>query len=170
MPEYDAARLAAGQVEQLVLFVSDEKSAIQWLRAQLDPALGGSPRTSQELQPAFIRNYHKAAHEAMPELSEILAENFLQDDQDRWYAPDPNRAGDLEKLRQRALLREFGTYAEGRGRLKQFRSEAVRTGFADAWKRRDFAAIVKVAERMPDSVLHEDPELLMYYDNASLRV
>jgi hypothetical protein len=31
--------------------------------------------------------------------------------------PDPNRASDLEKLRQRALLREFACYVEGRGRV-----------------------------------------------------
>ena len=68
------------------------------------------------------------------------------------------------------LLREFRTYAEGRGRLRQFRSEAVRAGFADAWSRRDYATIVRVAERLPEAVLQEDQELLMYYDNASLRV
>jgi hypothetical protein len=30
--------------------------------------------------------------------------------------------------------------------------------------------IVRVAERLPESVLQEDPDLLMYFDNASLRV
>jgi hypothetical protein len=29
---------------------------------------------------------------------------------DRWYVPDPNKAGDLEKLRERALLKEFEEY------------------------------------------------------------
>ncbi|HNS04157.1 MAG TPA: hypothetical protein PKM78_17435, partial [Anaerolineae bacterium] len=88
----------------------------------------------------------------------------------RWYAPDPNRAGDLEALRVKALLKEFRSYAESKKRLKQFRSEAVRAGFAQAWRERDFATIVSVAERLPGQVLQEDPELLMYYDNASLRV
>jgi hypothetical protein len=170
VPEYDRARLRAGQVEQLALFVSDEKSAIQWLRQQLDPATGGRPQTYQDLLPAFLRQLHQARHEALPELGEILAQNFLQDEAGRWYVPDPDRASDLEKLRQRALLREFAEYAQGRGRLRQFRTEAVRAGFADAWRRRDYATIVKVAERLPESVLQEDPDLLMYYDNASLRV
>lgn len=106
----------------------------------------------------------------MPELGEVLEQNFLQDEEGRWYVPDPNKATDLEKLRERALLREFGEYMEGRGRLSQFRTEAVRSGFADAWRRRDYASIVKVARRLPERVLQEDPELLMYYDNASLRV
>ncbi len=30
-------------------------------------------------------------------------------------------------------------------------------------------AILKVAGRLPESVLQEDPDLLMYYDAASLR-
>ena len=33
----------------------------------------------------------------------------------------------------------------------------------------DFQTIVKLAERLPEEVLQEDPDLLMYYDNASLR-
>jgi hypothetical protein len=89
---------------------------------------------------------------------------------ERWYVPDPNKAIDLEKLRIRALLREFAAYTEGRGKLKQFRTEAVKVGFKQAWADRDYQTIVRVAERLPESVLQEDPDLLMYYDNASLRV
>jgi predicted RNA-binding Zn-ribbon protein involved in translation (DUF1610 family) len=170
VPEYDRARLQATDVAQLTLFVSDEKSSIQWLRQQLDPTTGGHPQTYQDIQPQFLRQLHQARHETLPELSEILEQNFLQDEAGRWYVPDPNRASDLEKLRQRALLREFAGYTEGRGRLRQFRTEAVRAGFADAWHRRNYAIIVKVAERLPERVLQEDPDLLMYYDNATLRV
>jgi len=169
-PEYDRARLRAAEVAQLALFVSDEKSAIQWLRQQLDPATGGRPRTYQELQPLFLRQLHQARHEALPELNLMLAQNFLQDEAGRWYVPDPGRASDLEKLRQRVLLREFAQYVEGRGRLRQFRTEAVRAGFADAWHRRDYATIVSVAGRLPEAVLQEDADLLMYYDNATLRM
>jgi len=170
VPAYDKAKLEAERVGQLSLFVTDEKSAIRWLRQQLDPALGGHPQTYQEIQPEFLQQYHQARHEAMPELRDLLDDNFLQDEQGRYYAPDPNKAADLEKVRRRALLREFRRYLEGRGRLRQFRFEAVRAGFADAWSRSDYATIVRVAERLPERVLQEDQELLMYYDNASLRV
>ena len=113
---------------------------------------------------------HQARHEDLPDLRVLLEENFLPDDEGRWYVPDPNRAEDLEKLRLRGLLREFNTYTEGKKKLRQFRSEAIRAGFAHAWKERDFGMIVAVAERLPEQVLQEDPDLLMYYDNASLRV
>ncbi len=167
--EYDRARLEAERVDQLSLFVNDEKSAIQWLRQQLDPAQGGEPLTYQELQPRFLRHLHQAKHEALPELVELLEQNFLQDAEGRWYVPDPNKASDLEALRLKALLREFNAYLAGGKRLKQFRTEAVRAGFAHAWRQRDYATIVQVAERLPERVLQEDPDLLMYYDNASLR-
>jgi len=50
-----------------------------------------------------------------------------------------------------------------------FRTEAVRAGFKHAWHERNYRLIVKVAERLPPSVLQEDAGLLMYYDNALMR-
>jgi DNA modification methylase len=167
--EYDRRRLHARKVEQLALFVSDEKSAIQWLRRELDSATGAGPQTYQDLQPKFLRELHQARHEKLPELRDMLEENFLQDEADRWYVPDPERGEDLEKLRERSLLREFGEYAGGKGRLKVFRTEAVRAGFKRAWAERDYRTLVQVAQRLPESVLQEDAGLLMYYDNALMR-
>ncbi len=169
VPEYDRARMEAESVAQLTLFVSDEKTAIQWLRQQLDPQLGGESQTYQDIQPKFLRQLHQAKHEALPELSDLLEQNFLQDDGGLWYVPDHNKASDLEALRRKALLREFNTYLEGTKKLRQFRTEAVRAGFADAYQRKDFQIILKVAERLPKRVLQEDPDLLMYYDAATLR-
>jgi hypothetical protein len=45
----------------------------------------------------------------------------------------------------------------------------VRAGFSYAWREHDYTTIVRIAERMPESVLQEDQQLLMYYHNASLR-
>jgi DNA modification methylase/rubredoxin len=89
---------------------------------------------------------------------------------DRWYVPDPNKAGDLEKLRERTLLREFEEYRESeQKRLKVFRLEAVRAGFKKAWQERDYATIIAVARKIPDKILQEDPKLLMWYDQAVTR-
>jgi len=170
VPQYDSARLRLGHVAQLALFVKDEKSAIQWLRQHLDRSLGGEPDTFQDLQPVFLQQLHQANYESLPELHLLLEQNFLQDEDAHWYTPDPSKTSDLEKVRSKALLREFSTYLEGSGRLRQFRSEAMRAGFGECWKKRDYATIIKVTERLPESVLHEDPDLLMYYDNATLRV
>ena len=90
---------------------------------------------------------------------------------DRWYVPDPNKAGDLEKLRERSLLKEFEDYrTSSQKRLKVFRLEAVRAGFKKAWQERDYATIITVARKVPENVLQEDPKLLMWYDQALTRM
>ena len=90
---------------------------------------------------------------------------------DRWYVPDPRKAGDLEKVRDRVLLKEFDDYAaSGQKRLKVFRLEAVRAGFRRAWQARDYGTIVRVAAKIPENVLQEDAKLLMWYDQALTRV
>lgn len=168
--EYDRQRLKASRVEQLALFVSDEKSARQWLMRELDPDTGSGPLTYQELQPRFLRELHQARHEKLPELRDMLEEGFIQDELGRWMVPNPERQEHLEQLRERGLLREFQEYAgAGKGRLKLFRTEAVRAGFKRAWADKNYRLIVQVAQRLPDSVLQEDPGLLMYYDNALMR-
>jgi predicted RNA methylase len=89
---------------------------------------------------------------------------------DRWYVPDPKKAGDLEKLRERTLLREFDDYhASKQQRLKVFRLEAIRYGFKRAWQGRDYTTIIAVARKIPEDVLQEDPKLLMWYDQALTR-
>ena len=84
--------------------------------------------------------------------------------------PDPNKAGDLEKLRERSLLKEFEEYKQAKKKLKVFRLEAVRAGFKKAWQERDYATIISVAEKIPNNVLEEDPKLLMWYDQAVTRM
>jgi 16S rRNA G966 N2-methylase RsmD len=169
-PVYDRARLEGATVQQLALFLTDEKSAIQWLRRQLDPALGGAPQTSGELQPRFQRELHQARYEILPELTDVLAQNFVQDDRGRWRVPDPAHVGDVEQLRQRALLKEFEALKAGRGKVKSYRGEAVRAGFAACYRQRDWRTIIQVAERLPRAALEEDPDLLMYYDQATVMV
>ncbi|WP_420632852.1 DNA methyltransferase [Candidatus Palauibacter sp.] len=88
---------------------------------------------------------------------------------DRWYVPDPRKAGDLEKVRERGLLREFDEYRETGKRLKRFRSEAIRAGFRRAWQERDYPTIASVGRRIPDNVLQNDPKLLMWFDQAVTR-
>jgi DNA modification methylase len=166
---YDKERAKATKVEQLALFVSDEKSAIQWLRRELDSSTGNGPQSYSDLQPKFLKELHQIQFEALPELRELLRDNFLEDDQGRWYVPDPDRQADMEAVRQRSLLREFNEYVRGKGKLKIFRSEAIRVGFSHAWKQNDYGTIITVSDRLPEVVIQEDQQLLMYYHNACLR-
>lgn len=170
--EYDLAR-ATCEVEtiQFSMFVSDEKSAIGWLYQQLDANSGDGPQTYSDLMPKFMQELKAVdKREKMPELSVILEENFLKDEDGKWYIPDLTKSGDIAKLREKNLLKEFQEYLNSKGKLKVFRSEAIRLGFAKLWKDKDYAAIVAMANRLPEETIQEDQNLLMYYDISLSRV
>lgn len=188
--------------EALTLFVTDEASAIQWLRQLIK----SKPQTFSDINPQFMQKlggWNK--NESQLDLRELLNQNFLCYDgngevpsqihsylstnfkelrklpkdssdlrakgKDRWYVPDPNKAGDLEKLRERSLLKEFEDYrTSSQKRLKVFRIEAVRAGFKKAWQERDYNTIISIAQKIPENVLQEDPKLLMWYDQAVTRI
>src|SRR5690606_38456299 len=139
--EYDQKRTLVKEFIQQNLFVADENSAIEWIRQQLLK----KPQTRQDLHPEFMKQIqHISKHEELPELDDLLEQNFLRYDGDgpvpnqiltylrrnykdlrglestdpkvidkamhRWYVPDPNKQADLEKLREKSLLREFDDY------------------------------------------------------------
>lgn len=200
--EYDRKRAQVSDLHQMSLFVTDELSAIRWLRRELS----SRPQTFQELHPQFMREAQSwAKHEQPVELRSLLEQNFImfdgkgavpsqihgylssnfknlrnrpKTDSDlvekaagRWFVPDPNKQGDLEKLRERGLLREFESYRGAKERkLKQFRTEAIRAGFKAAYEAQEYKTIVTVAAKLPENVLQEDEKLLMYYDVASMRL
>lgn len=170
--EYDMVRSSCNvESIQMSLFVSDEKSAIGWLYQQLDSNSSTGPQTYSDLMPKFMQELKAVdKREKMPELMTILEENFLKDEKGRWYIPDLTKSGDIAKLREKNLLKEFQQYMESKGKLKVFRSEAIRAGFAMLWKEKNYAAIVAMAERLPEETIQEDPNLLMYYDISLSRV
>ena len=165
IPEYDQKRAQIPSVEQSTIFVEDEKSTILWLNEQLK-----TPQTYQDIQPKFLQDIHQNKFEKLPELSEILEQNFLEDGDGKWYIPDPTKLKDLEKIREKDLLKEFQTYVESKGKLKQFRLESIRAGFKKKWSENDYKSIVDIAQRLPEQIIQEDSSLLMYYDNALSRL
>ena len=165
--EYDTARIKMDiEPIQFELFVTNEKSAIAWLYQQLD-----EPKTYAEIQPLFMQEVKSVdKYESMPELQILLEENFLQDEKGRWYIPDVRKEGDVALLREKKLWKEFEGYLASKGKLKLFRSEAIRVGFARLWKDKNYQAIVDMAERLPEKTVQEDPNILMYYDISLSRV
>lgn len=173
--------------EWLREFLKRRPSTFQELHPQFIREIGGWQKhekpleLSELLQQSFL--CYDGAGPVREQIHAYLSSNWKElrnlskDDpglrakaRDRWYVPDPNKAGDLEKLRDKALLKEFEAYKKEKKKLKVFRLEAVRAGFKKAWADRDYATIVAVADKIPSSVLEEDPKLLMWYDQATTRI
>ena len=200
--EYEKARSRIPQVKQAELFVSDERSAIDWLTNFLLKR----PSTRSEIHPEYIPQIGSAKRkgEIIPELDQLLEDNFIQYDgtgevpsqihaylssnhkdqrnldksdpaliakaTDRWYVPDPNKAQDLEKKREKALLKEFESYKAFTGRkIKESRLEVLRAGFRAAWAAKDYQTIIGIANKLPEETLQEDEKLLTLYDLALTR-
>ena len=200
---YEQARSRIPQSKQAELFISDERSAIDWLTRFLLKC----PATRSEILPEYMPQIGAAKKkgEIIPELGQLLDDSFLCYDgagevpsqihaylstnhkdlrglakdhpalvakaQARWYVPDPNKAQDLEKRREKALLKEFATYQAHTGRrLKEFRLEVLRAGFKAAWAAKDYRAIVNITVKIPEEALQEDEKLLLWYDQALTRL
>lgn len=169
--EYDKIRLKSVDFVPMGIIVSDEANGIEWVKNQIR----NTPKTYKDIQP----NWTKALvairkGDKIPELNTILEENFIKNENDTWRLANVNDDVDLEKLRTKALLKEFKLYLEvcrkPRGKLKDVRVEAVRAGFKQCYSDKNFADIILVGDRIPQNLLTEDEQLLMYYESANSKV
>jgi hypothetical protein len=164
--EYDKKKLQTGTLKQSELFVINEESAIQWLKS----ILSKKPMAIQDIFPEYMQKltgFDKK--EEKLELRDLLEQNFI-DNKGKWHVPDPQNAVHVEKIREKALLKEFENYKSASRKLKIFRIEAVRAGFKKAYNDHDYETILKTADKLPGDAIEEDPMLLMWYTSAKTRM
>ena len=91
---------------------------------------------------------------------------------DRYYVPDLNQQIDLDKLREKSLLKQFEDYLQSTQKLKIFRLEAIRAGFKKAWSEKDYRTIIDVTHKHSslEKIIQEEEKLLLYYESALTRL
>ena len=170
--EYDEKKAKSPNFVQLSLIVTNESDAIEWLKDRLRK----QSQKYQDIMPDFrIATQSLRKGDTLPELQDILNESFIQETDGKWRTPDPNEAKDREALRSKVLLKEFTGYVTAISqpkakKLKEVRVEALRAGFKNSWEQKDFKTIVTLGDMIPQNILLEDEQLLMYYDIAKDRV
>lgn len=164
--EYEDKKKETTSFVALFILVGSEAEGIEWLKRKLEDG----PKTYSEILPDWMQDLVKPKKgDSLPELMQILEENFLKDEEGRWYIPDSNKQTDLDAIRTKKLLKEFEVYIEAK-KIKDARLEALRAGFKECYKNKDFATIVAVGDKIPEELLTTDEILLQYYDIASSRV
>jgi len=170
--EYDEKKATTSAFIQQSLYVTNESDAIEWLKERLRK----SSQKYQDIMPDFrIATQALRKGDSLPELQNILNENFIQENDGRYRTPNPNEAKDREALRNKVLLKEFAGYVAAINqpkakKLKEVRVEALRAGFKSCWEKKEFQTIVTMGDKIPQNLLLEDEQLLMFYDIAKDRV
>lgn len=169
--EYDEKRKLSPELLRLALIISSESDGIEWLRNRLQ----SKPQTYQDIQPEWMQAINGVRkNDIIPELKQLLDENFIQDPDGKWRCPNIQDDKDVNMLRTKSLLREFAIYVEAadkpKAKIKEARVEALRAGFKDCYIHKDFATIVKVGNKIPQNLLTEDEVLLQFYDIASNKI
>lgn len=176
-------------IDWLTDFLRKRPSTYQEVHPEFTTQLGAGwkkhetrPELSALLEDNFLR--YDASGDVPSQIHNYLSTNFhdlrnLEKSdprlkakaRDRWFVPDPTKAQDLEKKREKALLKEFDSYRTAPGRrLKEFRLEVLRAGFKSSWAARDFKTIIAIAQKVPEEALQEDEKLLFWYDSALTRM
>lgn len=169
--EYEEKKKSAPEFVPMGIIVSDEANGIQWLKNQLR----NDPKTYQEIQPEWMQAINGVRkHDILPELKQLLEENFIEMEDGKWRLPNIQDDVDKEALRTKALLREFKIYVEQaskpKGKIKEARVEALRAGFKDCYVRKDFKTIVMLGDKIPQNLRDEDDVLLQFYDIAQNKI
>ena len=192
MEEYDIAVIGGGPAGMMAAIAASQNSS-KVILLEKNPSLGrkllltgGGRCNITNLKPIkkllniypqknFLKHsFYTLTNEKLLSFFEDRGLNFIEEDNGTWRLPNIQDDVDKDKLREKALLKEFRNYVEmaskPRAKLKEVRVEAVRAGFKNCYMNKDFATIVLVAERIPQSLLEVDDILLQFYDIARTRV
>lgn len=152
----------------LTLFITDEKSAIIWLNNFLNEA-----KSYSDIHSAFTKLLNKQDDE-MPELSDILKENFVEEDgKYRRPTTEEEKLGIIQR-REKLLLRDFESLIlqtqNTKKKLKNIRKEAVIHGLKVYNDQKRYREMVDFGKRLHTKILENNPELSMLIEVAELEI
>ena len=152
---------------EMVLFVNDEKSALIWLNAFLD-----KPKDFSQISTAFNK-IASLMNDAIPELSDILEENFVKENGQYRRPVSEKEKLPLVQKRQKNLLKEFDLLLlearNSKKKIKTCRKEALAAGFEYCYKKERFQDILTLAEKMTRKILENNAEINEFIEVAQIK-
>lgn len=169
--EYEEKKKKATEFVPMGIIVSDESNGIQWLKNQLRE----TPKSYQEIQPEWMQAINGLRKgDILPELKQLLEENFIEIEGGKWRLPNMQDDVDKEAMRTKSLLREFKIYSEAaakpKAKIKEARVEALHTGFKQCYIDKDFQTIVSICKAIPHNLIEEDGVILQFYEIAQSKL
>ncbi len=154
--------------EQQPLFITDENSALLWLKKFLY-----NPKTYSDILTA----YNPATtniDDDIPELQDLLGTNFIFEN-GMYRRPLTDKEKEAkEEQSEKELLRVFEkmlTEARtGSKKIKTVRKEAIKLGFTKIYQEKRFQDILIVANRLKPGILENNNEINDFVEIAELKV
>lgn len=170
--EYKKKMKLAGMEEiksgAIMLFVTDEKSAILWLYNFLF-----SPKTFSEVHTAFTQ-LANIQDDLVPELRQMLEENFINENGTYRRPKDEPEHDTIADRRSKLLQREFESLLikaqTEKGKIKLVRKEALALGFENCYKTKRFQDILTIAKKLDRGILESSSELNDFVEAAEIMV
>lgn len=152
----------------MMLFITDENSALLWLFNFLS-----EPKTFSDVSTAFTQ-LAEIQGDKVPDLKEMLNENFVFDNNKYRRPQGEAETVSLTEKRERALMREFESLLieskSSKKKIAVIRKEAVLYGFELCYKQNRFEDMLSLASRLDNSILENSSELTEFVEIARIKV
>lgn len=159
--EYDNIKLTENQfdnldINQKILGISDEKTAIIWLSQFLN-----KPKSYDDIYNEYIKNL-MVSQDMIPELKELLSENFVSEN-GMYKRPSSIQKNKIEELRVKKLNKEFSTIlkriSNSKSTVKEIRKEALIYGLSKLYKDKDVDTIKLLGKRIDKKIIESDEDI-----------
>lgn len=152
----------------MMLFVSDERSALLWLYNYLQ-----IPKPFSEIHTAFTQ-IAAIQDDEVPELLQLLEDNFIKENNVFRKPTSEEEHRSVNTKREKALLREFESLLlrakSERRKIKEVRKEALVHGFEVCYKNKRFRDILILEERLDKKIIENSSELNDFVEAAKIMV
>jgi DNA modification methylase/predicted RNA-binding Zn-ribbon protein involved in translation (DUF1610 family) len=159
-------KLSEEDLNQMILGISDEKSALIWLAQFLQ-----YPKTYDEIFIEFTKNLLTSIDKT-PELKTILDENFTTES-GKYTLPSDLERIEKEKIRDKRLIKEFNEILEetqkSKKKIKEVRKEALLHGLMKLYKEKDVEKIKLLGARLDRKIIDSDDDISAIIDWAQYK-
>jgi hypothetical protein len=150
-------------LNQSILGITDEKSAIIWLAQFLQ-----EPKSYSDIFIEFNKKTMKS-EDKIPELRDILDDNFVTED-GKYRIPSKFERKEKEENREKTLFKEFNKLLEeihtSKKKIKEVRKEALIQGLMKLYKEKDIDTIKLIGERIDRKIIDSDDDISTIVDWA----
>ena len=156
------------QAGSIMLFVSDERSAILWLYNFLQ-----QPKSFSDIHTAYTQ-IATIQDDKIPELFVLLEDNFKKENNVYRRPNSEDEYSAITTKREKALMREFEILLlkakNEKQKIKEVRKEAILFGFEVCYKEKRFIDIIALSKRMDSDIIENNSELYDFVEAAKIMV